>query len=252
LDPEGMEKNTLIADRDWRNPSACGLIGIMNRKGSLFGGEMIMQGIACLRERSNGLGGGFAAYGIYPENKDDYAFHVLCGSLEAKKNAEDYLRQHYKVIRDEAIPTYPLDAVKNPPILWRYFLQPILEMRIFQTETEADFVVRTVMELNQKFPRTFVASSGKNMGIFKGLGYPEDIAAFFRLEKYQGYLWTAMGHPPWGLIWEPVCMLEKSMSGVMCAIFNLGRRSWSLMRTKKTCRKWNRSLKNTARISIFP
>ncbi len=190
------EHHRSVPDRDWRNPSACGLIGIMNRKGTPFGGEMIIRGIACLRERSNGLGGGFAGYGIYPKNKDDYAFHLMYPSLEAKKNAEDYLRQHYKVVRDEAIPTQTIDAVKNPPILWRYFLQPILEMRISQSETEEDFVVRTVMELNHKFQGTFVASSGKNMGIFKGVGYPEDIAAFFQLDQYEGHLWTAHGRFP--------------------------------------------------------
>jgi glutamate synthase domain-containing protein 1 len=194
--PIPTKENPRIADRDWRNPSACGLIGIMNRRGIPFSGEVIIRGIACLRERSNGLGGGFAAYGIYPENKDDYAFHILYPHLDAKKNAEEYLRQHYKFIRDEAIPTHPLDAVRNPPILWRYFLQPIQEMRISQTETEEDFVVRTVMEINQRFPGTFVASSGKDMGIFKGVGYPEDIAAFFRLDEYQGYLWTAHGRFP--------------------------------------------------------
>ena len=30
-----------------------------------------------MRDRSNGLGGGFAAYGIYPEYKDFYALHVF-------------------------------------------------------------------------------------------------------------------------------------------------------------------------------
>lgn len=30
-----------------------------------------------MHERSNGLGGGFAAYGIYPEYRDFYAFHVF-------------------------------------------------------------------------------------------------------------------------------------------------------------------------------
>ena len=34
------------------------------------------------------------------------------------------------------------------------------------------------------------------MGVFKGVGYPEDIADFFRLEEYEGYLWTAHGRFP--------------------------------------------------------
>jgi glutamate synthase domain-containing protein 1 len=185
-----------IPDRDWRNPSACGLIGIMNRKGVPFGGQVIIQGIACLHERSNGLGGGFAGYGIYPENKDDYAFHVLYENPDAKKQTEEYLLTYYRMVRNEPIPTQPIDCIKNPPIVWRYFLQPNLEMRNSSIEKEEDFVVRTVMTLNQSIRGAFVASSGKNMGIFKGVGYPEDIATFFRLDQYQGYLWTAHGRFP--------------------------------------------------------
>ena len=30
-----------------------------------------------MHDRSNGLGGGFAGYGIYPEYKDLYAFHIF-------------------------------------------------------------------------------------------------------------------------------------------------------------------------------
>ena len=30
-----------------------------------------------MHDRSNGLGGGFAGYGIYPEYRDFYAFHIF-------------------------------------------------------------------------------------------------------------------------------------------------------------------------------
>ena len=29
------------------------------------------------------------------------------------------------------------------------------------------------------------------MGIFKGVGYPEDIGRFYKLEEYEGYIWTS-------------------------------------------------------------
>jgi len=62
--------------------------------------------------------------------------------------------------------------------------------------TEEDMVVRDLMEINAKVAGAFVVSSGKNMGIFKGVGFPEDIGRFFRLEEYEGYLWTAHGRFP--------------------------------------------------------
>jgi glutamate synthase domain-containing protein 1 len=34
------------------------------------------------------------------------------------------------------------------------------------------------------------------MAVFKGVGYPEDIAEYFCLEQYQGYMWTAHGRFP--------------------------------------------------------
>ena len=56
---------------------ACGLFGVMNRKGERFGGRMAIDALMNMRVRGNGLGAGFAAYGIYPEHKDYYALHIM-------------------------------------------------------------------------------------------------------------------------------------------------------------------------------
>ena len=37
-----------------------------------------------MHDRSNGLGGGFAGYGIYPQYADAYAFHIFYDNPEAK------------------------------------------------------------------------------------------------------------------------------------------------------------------------
>jgi glutamate synthase domain-containing protein 1 len=52
------------------------------------------------------------------------------------------------------------------------------------------------MRINTETGKAFVFSSGKNMGVFKGVGFPEDVADFFCLEDYNGYLWTAHGRFP--------------------------------------------------------
>ena len=57
--------------------SNCGMAGLVHKKGGRIGGEIIMKAIASMCERGNGLGGGFAAYGIYPESPDLYAFHIM-------------------------------------------------------------------------------------------------------------------------------------------------------------------------------
>ncbi|MFW6457609.1 MAG: class II glutamine amidotransferase, partial [Planctomycetota bacterium] len=61
---------------------------------------------------------------------------------------------------------------------------------------EEDVMVDLVMKLNTTIDGAFVFSSGKNMGIFKGLGYPEEIGEFYRLDEYDAYIWTAHGRFP--------------------------------------------------------
>lgn len=177
--------------------SGCAIVGIMDQRGVRFSGHEIIASIGCMRERSNGLGGGFAAYGIYPEHKKDWCFHMMFEDKSAMVQTEEYLRDSYKIIKDESIPTKEDKSIRYRPLLWRYFLQPKKEkLKLHYELSEEDFVVKAVMEINSKIPGAFVASSGKNMGVFKGVGYPEDIGRFYRLEEYQAYTWTAHGRFP--------------------------------------------------------
>ncbi len=57
--------------------SNCGLTGFISRSGELVGGEVIIRSISLMHDRGNGLGGGFGAYGIYPEYRDFFAFHLM-------------------------------------------------------------------------------------------------------------------------------------------------------------------------------
>ncbi|MCH5156226.1 MAG: glutamine amidotransferase family protein, partial [Clostridiales bacterium] len=59
------------------------------------------------------------------------------------------------------------------------------------------YVVKCVKKIKAEIDGAFVFSSGKNMGIFKGVGFPEDIGKFYLLdEEYEGYAWTAHGRYP--------------------------------------------------------
>jgi len=63
-------KRVVLPDKDHQ---ACGLFGVIDRSGRRFSGEMAINAMINMKVRGNGLGGGFAAYGIYPEYKDYYA-----------------------------------------------------------------------------------------------------------------------------------------------------------------------------------
>lgn len=196
-------------------PSGCAISGIFNRKGKRIDGTKIIKSIALMHDRSNGLGGGFAAYGIYPKYKDYYAFHVMLDDEESKEQLECYLAQHFVVEKDEKIPTRKTENIHKAPLLWRYFVG-VDEKKLDDGVGEEDHVVRQVMHVNSNIAGAFISSSGKNMGGFKGVGYPEDIAHYYKLDEYNAYLWTAHGRFPtntpgwWGGA-HPMTLLDWSV-----------------------------------------
>lgn len=198
------------------NPSGCATAGILHEGGELIAGDVIVQAIAAMHERSNGLGGGFVGYGIYPEMRDCHCLHLMFDREGNRAPVEELLERKMRLLRSERIPTRPTPGVGLAPVLWRYFVEvPPVEHRPVD-ENEDDYVVRIVMRINLELEGAYVVSSGKNMGVFKGVGYPEDIARFFRLERYQAYLWIAHARfptnsPAWWGGAHPFSLLEWSV-----------------------------------------
>jgi glutamate synthase domain-containing protein 1 len=182
--------NPFNDDKDF---AGCSIFGMMNLEGKRFSSRDPVKAISNMHERGNGLGGGFAVYGLYPEHAEDYAFHIMYLSKEAKEKTGRLLNESFDVIYEEEIPTREAD-VWNPPLVWRYFIQP--GKRKPGNQTADDYVMEKVMRINTETGKAFVFSSGKNMGVFKGVGFPEDIADFFCLEEYEGYMWTCHGRFP--------------------------------------------------------
>jgi len=179
-----------------RIPSGCAIAAIMDKTGERHNGQDITTSIALMHERSNGLGGGFAAYGIYPDYADLYAFHVFYESVEARHTTEEYLEHHFAVEVSEKLPTRKTRTVSGAPIISRYFLLPKKSLVQESELTEDEYTMRCITYINGQIGGAFIASSGKNMGAFKGVGYPEDLADFYRLEDYEAWLWTAHGRFP--------------------------------------------------------
>jgi glutamate synthase domain-containing protein 1 len=173
---------------------ACSIFGMMDTTGKPFSGKGVIKAIANMHFRGNGLGGGFAIYGLYPEYPDYYAFHIMYLSREAKQEVESFLKRQFRVIAAEEVPTKTTTAIVNPPLVWRYFLE--IEHQNGSGHPDDDYVVEMVMKINLGIKDAFVFSSGKNMAVFKGVGYPEEIAEYFCLEQYKGYIWTAHGRFP--------------------------------------------------------
>lgn len=181
---------------DVRIPAGCAIAAIMDRSGARHDGSDILRSIALMHDRSNGLGGGFAAYGIYPEYAELYAFHIMYETETARRETEAYLDTYFMSEKQERIPTEPVASIKNPPDIWRYFAAPHPMRLAASGLDEAEYTMAHVFHINGKIDGAFVASSGKNMGAFKGVGYPEDIGAFYRICDYDAWAWTAHGRFP--------------------------------------------------------
>ena len=180
-----------------RIPSGCAVSAIIDRSGNRMTGDKIIRSIATMHDRSNGLGGGFAGYGIYPDYKDYYAFHLFFDDRTARKETEDYLAAHFEVVYSSEMKTRKVRGVTGEPLIFRYFLYPLSKRLANSLLDEQQYVVKCVNRINTDIKGAFVFSSGKNMGIFKGVGFPEDIGRFFLLdEEYEGYMWTSHGRYP--------------------------------------------------------
>lgn len=172
--------------------AACGTCGIIDRKRNRFRVHDLVNAMANMRERGNGLGAGYVGYGIFPDHADDYCLQTMLLDAAALDRTRDYLKSICTVVHDEAIPTRKTATITDEPVLWRFFVQPLADKLAAKSEwTEQDYMVDAVMTINRDIDGAYVASSGKNMGIFKGVGYPEPIAEYYRLEDYEGYIWIS-------------------------------------------------------------
>lgn len=194
--------------------TSCAIFGVMDTTGRCFSGESVFAAMENMLERGNGLGAGFAIYGLYPEMPEHYALHVIFLSPRGRPAAEEFLADHFRIERSEPIPTRRTPGISGEPQVWRYFLKPLFEAETVRDEE--DFVVDRVLQLNTQVTDAFAMSCGKNMGVFKGVGYPEQIAHFYRLEEYRGYIWTAHSRFPtnsqawWGGA-HPFCLVNWSV-----------------------------------------
>ncbi|MBQ6570244.1 MAG: glutamine amidotransferase family protein [Clostridia bacterium] len=199
-----------------RIPSGCAIAAVISRDAKKMSGEMITNAMKPMHDRSNGLGGGFAGYGIYPEYKDFYALHLFFDSRSTRKECEAYLKEYFEIVHSERIPTRTIPAITDEPIIWRFFVAPLKSMLASMQLDEKEFVARAVMKINTQLSGAYAFSSGKNMGTFKAVGFPEDVGVFYKLDEYEGYSWTAHGRYPtntpgwWGGA-HPFTLLDYSV-----------------------------------------
>ncbi|MDP6612453.1 MAG: glutamine amidotransferase family protein [Candidatus Hydrothermarchaeota archaeon] len=169
----------------------CGLAGILNKNGKRISGKDITCMADIMNDRYDGRGGGFAAYGIYPKYNDQYALHIFLDNHEARERTEEYLKGVVDIVKEDEVPTAKITEIPKAHETWRYFVD-VPE----KTDNQDDYIVKVVMTINNEIQGAYVASSGRNMGVFKATGLPCDVARLFKIDKYKAYCWTSHGRFP--------------------------------------------------------
>ncbi len=100
------------------------------------------------------------------------------------------------IVHDEQIKTYEQPNIRKVHTPWRYFFRPDRSLMPKSTTPDEDIITHLVMKVNAERNGALIFSSGKNLGVFKAAGWPEDVANFYRIEDYKGYLWLAHNRYP--------------------------------------------------------
>ncbi len=209
-------KKAMKLEGQVRIPSGCAISAVISKEGKKMTGEKIIESMLPMHDRSNGLGGGFAGYGIYPEYRDFYAFHIFFNGRSARKECETILKEGFEIVNEGTIPIKNMPNITDVPLIWRYFVAPLASVVARLQLDEKEYVTRMVTKINNEVDGAYIFSCGKNMGTFKAVGFPEDVGRFYRLDEYEAYSWTAHGRYPtntpgwWGGA-HPFAMLDYSI-----------------------------------------
>ncbi len=220
----------------------CGVIGLACTEP--VAGKHILQPSLQMHNRGNGKGGGLAAVGLNPTQmmvspetlEQDYLIQVALLDPTAKKEVESlFLEPYYEIHQGYEIPHvadyHDISGLEvRPPDILRYFvrvkpsvleefviscrrqrgLRPKIPLPASLAGYEDEFVYQNTYRLNQTLyaslgeKRAFVLSHGKNMLVFKIVGYAEQAVYYYQLENLQAHIWIShQRYPTKGKVWHP-------------------------------------------------
>jgi glutamate synthase domain-containing protein 1/glutamate synthase domain-containing protein 3 len=198
-------------------------------------GRHIYEPSRQMHNRGNGKGGGIAAVGLVPEDIGvsqevlDSHYLVQIALLDASVHGDverEYIRPVFDVAVSARVPT--MDDYRHvrglearPPDVHRYFVRVKPDaLRAFAEKNglgdlpprdiEDEFVFRNSWRLNETFysslgeKKAFVLSHGRNVLVFKIVGYAEQIVQYYQLEDLRAHVWIAhQRYPTKGRVWHP-------------------------------------------------
>ena len=200
------------------------------------GGRFIYEPSVQMQNRGNGKGGGIAAVGMVPEqmgvSREVLSSHYLIqiALLDDKVHSElerQFILPHFDVALSARVghiddyhdiaPALPV----RPPDVHRYFVRvkPAVLKEFARSaglenmparELEDEFVWRNSYRLNDTFyaslgeKRAFVLCHGRDLTVFKIVGFAEQNVQYYQLQDTRAHVWIAhQRYPTKGRVWHP-------------------------------------------------
>jgi hypothetical protein len=79
---------------------ACGIAGLINTNGKTENGRRVIDMITTMTDRENGLGAGYACYGLFPDYADSFCIQLLLDDEEAKEKVEEFIKRKTTIVKD--------------------------------------------------------------------------------------------------------------------------------------------------------
>lgn len=227
-----LVRGIAIPRRSQEAEGGCGVVGLIATV--QVAGRHILTPLIQMHNRGNGKGGGVAAVGLdhaqMGVSKDilenDYLIQIAYLDPNAREEVEKEFIDSCMTVhsRGRVGPKYGLEKGREGvyhPEVWRYFcrVKPARldrfrkDIGLAETDPrkiEDEFVYQNSFKLNEKYyaslgeKKAFVLSHGKNMFVFKIVGYAEEAIHYYGLEEIRAHLW--IGHqryPTKGKVWHP-------------------------------------------------
>jgi glutamate synthase domain-containing protein 1/glutamate synthase domain-containing protein 3 len=197
-------------------------------------GRYIYEPSVQMQNRGNGKGGGIAAVGLVPEEMGvsrevlDSHYIIQIALLDPKAAPEveaQFITPSFNVALSKRIPTVDdhrsVGLEVRPPDVHRYIVRVKPEVlkkfgqesgldKLTPRELEDEFVWRNSFRLNDTFyaslgeKRAFVLSHGRDLLVFKLVGYAEQNVQYYKLEDFRAHVWIAhQRYPTKGRVWHP-------------------------------------------------
>jgi glutamate synthase domain-containing protein 1/glutamate synthase domain-containing protein 3 len=211
----------------------CGVLGFAANVP--IAGRHIVAASQQMHNRGNGKGGGIAAAGLDPAqmgvSADVLRTHYLIQVAYLDRGARAEVERECLVGRLDITESYQVHALNDhravsglevrPPDVVRYFgrvkpeaLAHFAEQNGLRhlpaRQVEDEFVYQNTFRLNQRYyaslgdKRAFVLCHGRDLLVFKIVGYAEQAAAYYCLEDLTAHVWIShQRYPTKGRVWHP-------------------------------------------------